>query len=624
MATATVPLLDEAVREYLLFRGFTQALRAFDKELEKDQTKGFQTDHLISKLLRCVEDSDLPTMLALWEQLDLRFFSRLDHSFQNTTHTLETGLRRLWLVRAIQNKRQDMVAQFFQQLTPELRGRSEWNDWFTLPYVENPEAKQPFAMYFQATWRDIFAMSLANFMATVHQHLPKPFLMRYEEQFNEISRLQQHRSSLTREPLSAAMEPLEHRTASPPSSSPRMAPADVPSPLSSSHESPEKPSIQVVDSPGASPEQTRPQPAPLTWAASMDTADKIDKVDKLEDRNLVSPRRQGSFRLKREPFLVLSSEAYQGHASPVMAVAKAPDRPVVLSFDQSNVVRLWDSSSLATLHTLTPSQAVVSLCWAPSSERIFYLGFVNATLWQITSTHVQEPKEASVTKLTKLTAMACAPNNTILACLGVSSEGRCHSVAVVDVVDLSTKLHVNLPAEHTATCISFSNSLMVAVGTKQGHVVICDIKDGKLIMDLSTHSYPVCAIRFTSDLSNFLSLDQQGLLLHTFGARLHDPPTAVCQLGSVTRTSDKFDNEDKQSYDTGHALALDSHDQHVVLAVEAEAKGALLVGVDSGTENADMTIGSAHGLAVSVSWAQDVILTGHDTGVVSVTNIVRV
>jgi len=58
---------------------------------------------------------------------------------------------------------------------------------------------------------------------------------------------------------------------------------------------------------------------------------------------------------------------------------------------------------------------------------------------------------------------------------------------------------------------------MVAVGTKQGHVVICgrvpvsdavvegcrrvslskvtDVKEGKVIMDLATHSHPVCAIR---------------------------------------------------------------------------------------------------------------------------------
>jgi hypothetical protein len=78
------------------------------------------------------------------------------------------------------------------------------------------------------------------------------------------------------------------------------------------------------------------------------------------------------------------------------------------------------------------------------------------------------------------------------------------------------------------------------------------------------------------------------------------------------------------------------------VAVEAATGGALLVAVSGSVDNtcssgpnrggqvdsdgvaADMTIGSAHGLAVSVSWEQDVILTGHANGVVSVTNIVRV
>ena len=113
---------------------------------------------------------------------------------------------------------------------------------------------------------------------------------------------------------------------------------------------------------------------------------------------------------------------------------------------------------------------------------------------------------------------------------------------------------------------------------------------------------------FTSDLSNFLSLDQAGQLLHTFGTRLHDPPASVCRLGSVTRASDKFDKDSKQLYDSSYALALDTHDQHVVLgrlwlyavqlalacnspsrphnwlraAVEGDPAGALLVGVSWG------------------------------------------
>lgn len=36
-----VGALDEAVREYLLYRGFTQSLKAFDVERKDDKDKGF-------------------------------------------------------------------------------------------------------------------------------------------------------------------------------------------------------------------------------------------------------------------------------------------------------------------------------------------------------------------------------------------------------------------------------------------------------------------------------------------------------------------------------------------------------------------------------------------------------
>jgi len=44
--------------------------------------------------------------------------------------------------------------------------------------------------------------------------------------------------------------------------------------------------------------------------------------------------------------------------------------PPPCSHSLSLGARLWDSSSLQTLHTLTPSQPVVSACWAPSKDRV--------------------------------------------------------------------------------------------------------------------------------------------------------------------------------------------------------------------------------------------------------------
>ena len=39
--------VDELVREYLLFRGFTATLRSFDAERKADRFKGFQVRHFL-------------------------------------------------------------------------------------------------------------------------------------------------------------------------------------------------------------------------------------------------------------------------------------------------------------------------------------------------------------------------------------------------------------------------------------------------------------------------------------------------------------------------------------------------------------------------------------------------
>ena len=43
-----VQYIDELVREYLLFRGFTATLKSFDNELKIDKDKGFRVSLFIN------------------------------------------------------------------------------------------------------------------------------------------------------------------------------------------------------------------------------------------------------------------------------------------------------------------------------------------------------------------------------------------------------------------------------------------------------------------------------------------------------------------------------------------------------------------------------------------------
>eukprot|EP00730_Choanoeca_flexa_P003060 TRINITY_DN11274_c0_g2_i2.p1 TRINITY_DN11274_c0_g2~~TRINITY_DN11274_c0_g2_i2.p1 ORF type:complete len:631 (+),score=130.35 TRINITY_DN11274_c0_g2_i2:79-1971(+) len=630
MATSTVPLLDEAVREYLLFRGFTQTLKVFEDELESDNTNGFQTDQLVKSLLHSVEKSDLRALIDTWDQLDTRFFSRLDHHFQTTTHTLSNGLKRLWLVKAIEEGRKDKVAAFFAELTPHLRGRAEWTDWFTLPYVDHPEVKQPFASYFQPTWRDMFVISLSNFMSTLHDHLPKPFLMRYEEQYTSFMRRGSSSRRLRRDPSTASVRSVDATSSTAPStlSSPPEAAIRQSPDKTADRRTIERPPAIIVDS----PERTDADKSTATISSAVD--DEVKKhapgqstpsLSLLEDAMAgVSPKRQGSFRLRREPFLVLNSEVYSGHTAPVMAVAKAYQSPMVLSFDQSNVVRLWDSSSLATLSSLTPARRVVSACWARSKERLFYLGFENGSVSKLTTANVHEDQTLDIKQLTTMVAMACCPDNKLLACMGINPSAQCHAVAMIKLDGFECESYINVPKKQTATCVSFSSSSLIAVGTKQGDIHFFGVATGELVHSLSHHTVPVCAIRFTADLSTFLSLDTAGRLQHTLGTQL-DEPSLICQLGPVTRMqASEGGQAAARGYDSSFALALDAKGEYAALAIQGDTFGASVVKLEPRTTAADAVVGSGHGATMSLSWDEDVILTGHSDGAVCVTNLVRV
>ena len=176
MATS-VRVLDDAVKEYLLFRGFSDTLRAFESDIKTDREKGFQVDKIVQHLFSCVSACNLSGMTSYWEHLDRRFFVRLQAASQPSVRKLELCLRRYYIVHAVQVGRLDRVTEFFTQLGPELAAQPEWQEWFTLPFLRAPESHPSFETFFTRSWLDSFTFSLHNFLSTVFQNLPLPVLL---------------------------------------------------------------------------------------------------------------------------------------------------------------------------------------------------------------------------------------------------------------------------------------------------------------------------------------------------------------------------------------------------------------------------------------------------------------
>ncbi|XP_063586753.1 WD repeat-containing protein 91-like isoform X2 [Penaeus indicus] len=202
-----VQYLDELVKEYLLFRGFSQTLRSLDNELKIDKDKGFRVDRLVDQVVSHIQTFDLVGLRELWAHLDKRIFAHLPHTLLPCVRKLETSILRLYVVNTIQTNKPDKLVEFFEKMAQELQSQAEWREWFILPYLKGMEENSSFAMYFTRQWQDTLLVSLHNFFAVVFQpsflqSIELPTLASYRDEASKIARLQED-NELLRARLSA-------------------------------------------------------------------------------------------------------------------------------------------------------------------------------------------------------------------------------------------------------------------------------------------------------------------------------------------------------------------------------------------------------------------------------------
>lgn len=130
---SAVERTDEHVREYLIYRGFTNTLKHLDNDIKADKEKGFrvpqhspiyscfirrffsernilslknilylQVDKIIDQLQHFVQSFDLFGLKEYWLYLDRRLFCRLEDVYRSTVNKLRTSLYRYYAINTIQ------------------------------------------------------------------------------------------------------------------------------------------------------------------------------------------------------------------------------------------------------------------------------------------------------------------------------------------------------------------------------------------------------------------------------------------------------------------------------------------------------------------------------------------
>ncbi|KAH8388228.1 hypothetical protein KR093_001287 [Drosophila rubida] len=211
---AQVAFVDSMLREYLVFRGYSNTLKALDVEQRNEKDQHFRAERLIDHFNTAIQASDLSAVRSLWLHLDNNLFSKLDHTYAAAVKKLENSLLKYYLVTAYSNNRTDKISEFFNKLASELQQQSEWKDWFFFPFCRNADESPTFTLFFTKQWQDTLLLSLRNFLTTVYQCLPQPSFVRAEQEAAHMQRLQDDNTRLRARLLQLQQEQQQQMAAS--------------------------------------------------------------------------------------------------------------------------------------------------------------------------------------------------------------------------------------------------------------------------------------------------------------------------------------------------------------------------------------------------------------------------
>jgi hypothetical protein len=123
---------EELVREFLVFRGFTSTLQAYEVELSTEIGRNFEVDKILDLVFSVyIPKYQLDRLLSLFSFFKQCFTSPTDTVYYTALVKLEQSILRYYVVSALKSGRQDKVVEFFSASGNYLmQNREDWLPWF--------------------------------------------------------------------------------------------------------------------------------------------------------------------------------------------------------------------------------------------------------------------------------------------------------------------------------------------------------------------------------------------------------------------------------------------------------------------------------------------------------------
>uniref|UniRef100_A0A0D9WEW5 ARMC9 CTLH-like domain-containing protein n=1 Tax=Leersia perrieri TaxID=77586 RepID=A0A0D9WEW5_9ORYZ len=375
---------EELVKEFLLFRGFTSTLQAYESELSTEIARNFQVDKILDLVFSVyIPKYQLDRLQSLFTFFKQCFTSPADAELISALVKLELSVLRYYVVNALKSGRQDKVVEFFGASGNYLlQKREEWQAWFAMPYITSPSLDPQFRVYFSKEWSDTLILSFRNFLSGTFNGLRIPALLKISTEKNTIKCLKNDIKQLNNKlsELQALLERKEDEISQLRRNGTGDDLGDTNAPNTSASDS----SLEGQDMPRVCEESS----ASGSIAQGIDSQSSSSKKystrdEKLHKSSQISNAENDQILVAEDDFpevKVNFQETFLGHNSSISCCRFSASGSNIASSSVDGTVRIWtyDSSTPSSKNaTIYCGSEVSALSWECRSDRLLLIGTAN-------------------------------------------------------------------------------------------------------------------------------------------------------------------------------------------------------------------------------------------------------
>ncbi|KAJ2644754.1 hypothetical protein GGF44_000440 [Coemansia sp. RSA 1694] len=540
--------IDDLIREYLLFRGFKDALKTLEKDLEGDHDKGFHAEKIVDELLGMATSLDIDGLLEYWQYLTYRFFSHLSPKYHRTTRMFEKRLIRLFLVSAIVADKRQSIRQFMDKHGKALGQQGgDWIPWLGLEYVDAPSARPEFEAHFSDEWRISLKSALTDFIQTVFPAMAVPRIMLFDKYRREREALQRklkiYEEQLNGETKIKALEPSCGSSA-----------------LVEDHIG----GVAAARSPNLKP------------AAAELATDSIATID--QSLGVIQTNEPSSMlRISQE-------DVFLEHNSGISLAKFSASGALIASYDDESILKIWSPDLTSTAPKLKNELdfTVTAMEWDKKHAHLLYLydedghlHTLNANSNLMSRQLLLERKHPWIQSL-----KASSASSTLLTVSSAKPEAT--SDLLVHIWDANanktivSKRLASASESHGVCAALNHNGNLVALAYNTGQVRLLDTRTLEAVASISTKQKGVCSAEFSLDEDSLMVVTETGGLTQ-WSLRKESQMTAESSLGmgaaegSAVSADSRLDYERVAFTPDRESIVIAPRDQCLVFNVDSAA-----------------------------------------------------